>query len=137
MKKFIIGFLALIAAVHAGGLIYKWYWAFPGLDVAMHLAGGAWVGVLVLYFIRSRRPELMKSFTVSFLLAVGTTAIIGIIWEFYEFLFDVYVFKNHPLAYAAGNILFDTLKDLFDDLTGAVAAYIVIKKISKPKIANN
>jgi hypothetical protein len=52
---------------------YHWYWTYWWLDILMHIAGGAVVGLSTLAFISRRAAHL-----------VGTALVVGVVWEVYE-----------------------------------------------------
>jgi len=106
--------------------VYTWY--FPQLDIPMHILGGAsvawaaWVGIA--YSIRIKKlPKLPFWFAIIF--AVGVAAIVGIAWEFYEFIGDVINNTSQQMwQFGPG----DTMKDFADDIIGAVLLSIAVGK---------
>ena len=118
--RFLAALLILIAIFHYIGLAERLYWAFPWYDIVMHIAGGFWTGLLFFY-IFEERFQFYSSRTnplITFALVLGFAALIGVLWEFYEYLADVFILKKHPLTAQQGSV-FDTLLDLFNDLVGA------------------
>lgn len=103
--------------------VYERY--FSSLDILMHLVGGACVAwaamVLVAYAIRENKlPRMPFWFVVAF--CVGTAITVGVLWEFYEFMNDFFMNTNQQLAQYGVN---DTMKDLADDLMGALILSVV------------
>lgn len=92
-----------IALVHTAALAHSWYWTYPYLDVAMHLAGGALIALLAGAFFGVR--------WFSVVIAVG----IGIVWEVFEI--------GIGLALIEERFVVDTLTDLVMDTLGALLAY--------------
>ncbi len=107
--------------------IYEWY--FPQLDIPMHILGGAsvaWAAWALVYYARSVKKLPRLPFWFGALCAVGITAIVGVVWEFYEFIHDVLTGSLFQLGTA------DTMKDLADDLLGAfILSLLVGKKLLK------
>jgi hypothetical protein len=103
---------------------YEWY--VPWLDTPMHILGGATVAwatwALVSYAITVKKlPKLPFWFSV--FVAVGAAALVGVLWEHYEFLHDVYLKTQEQLAqYGTA----DTMKDLANDLLGAFVLSILL-----------
>ncbi len=89
-----------------------------GLDIPFHIAGGAaaaWAGFLLYSLFRREKSTInITPRPLFYLYLIGITALIGILWEHYEFLHD----------YLAQSImqpsLTDTMKDLANDLLGAL-----------------
>ncbi len=131
MQKFLLGFLLIIFVVHLAGNYYGWYLT-THLDIPMHIAGGAWVALFFFYLFGERFGYMLpESRLARFIFALGFVALVGIGWEFFEYLTEVFV--THQLAFGCmePNGLFDTLKDLFDDLIGGTLAssvWILTKK---------
>ena len=100
--------------------LYYLLWWF---DIPMHMLGGIWVALtsmVIYYHLGFHRHDRSTAFVVSTMLAA--TLIAGIFWEVFEFSVEHFVKLND-------NGVFDTLKDLFDDMIGAtIASVIFIKK---------
>jgi hypothetical protein len=101
-----------IAATYWHLFFYVWW-----LDIPMHVLGGLWVALFVLssYYMSSRVGEKITSPVFVFAVAVAATFVIGLFWEIYEFAIE------HAVG-DTGNGLADTLKDLTNDLVGALFA---------------
>lgn len=126
--------IAAIGAVHYLALWYEWYGTVWWIDIPLHLLGGAFIGVLFVYLVAVRRDILGKTDALSFLvLGVGFVALIGILWEFYEFWADVWFLKKYALNEFPGWIHADTLKDLLNDLIGGAAAIVALHALMKKK----
>ena len=122
MQKFLLGFLILILGVHIAGNIYGWYLT-THLDIPMHIAGGAWVALFFFYLFSQRSGNFLPdNKLVQLIFALGFVALIGVGWEFYEYLADVFIKHNTAFGCMQPGTLFDTLKDLFDDLIGGTVA---------------
>ncbi|MGC8775844.1 MAG: hypothetical protein ACP5QN_00825 [Minisyncoccia bacterium] len=142
MKKlFIISFI-LINLIHFLAVIYDWYYTIYWIDVPLHILGGIWLSSLFLYFFEKNeglkkilfeKPNIKKESLIFIILCLGFVALIGVLWEFYEFFVDVIILKKYAYNAEPGYILFDTLKDLFNDLVGGIIALIIYFKRSAPK----
>lgn len=121
-------FIVIIALLHTLGILYGWYGPDSWFDIPMHLAGGAFVALLFHYLFGVRHPMLAGTHPLSiFIFAMGFVALIGILWEFYEFLADVFFLQTHSFFSAPPDILSDTLIDLANDLIGgAVATFLLL-----------
>lgn len=109
-----------ILVIHALALYkFYWYWTIPWFDMVMHAAGGFAVGLIILTLAKAYTPEIIALRTpLVVLIAVSITGLIGIGWEFYEFLYDIYFGRGYQSMLQLGVV--DTLSDLFFDLSGGL-----------------
>ena len=123
---FLIFFIWAINAVANKTHLYYLIWWF---DIPMHMLGGLWVALtsLVIYYYTDwiKRKDRSALFVVAWVLA--STFIIGIFWEVFEYSVEHFVKLND-------NGVFDTLKDLLDDMIGAVVAAIIFIRKGYNKI---
>ena len=128
----LIHFLALAIAVifvlHFAGTALDWYGHVWWFDIPMHIMGGMFIALLFFYVFTDRAPRLIDPAAmrpwVLCALAIGFVAFIGVLWEFYEYAAEVFIQHQFTFACAAPGGLFDTLKDLFDDLVGGTLAIL-------------
>ena len=136
--KFVLWFLISIFIVHniATGLAI--YWIYFWFDIPMHFLGGFWVALVGLVFVFNFQKPIFKEreilgFNLSektalvlsaFLIIVSFTALIGVLWEFYEFLWDIFISVKTPAVIMGGDNV-DTLKDLFFDLLGGSTCVLI------------
>ena len=97
------------------GLAFGLYDTYPPLDIPTHLAGG----IAITYFFRSAIRQSQRflgeiPFPVQILFAFTCTGTTIVFWEFYENILD-FLFKAHNVLG-----LYDTLKDMFNGLLGAL-----------------
>jgi len=117
---------AMLFAVHLffiASHLYEWHFAW--LDTPMHLVGGAvsaWAAwVFWLHLRRTRAlPELPGWFRD--ISVLGVVAIIGILWEFSEFLTD-----EIRATLLQGSVA-DTMKDFANDLLGAIFFLLAVRR---------
>lgn len=130
-RSFELFLIVLIGAIFISQVIalslflyWEWWW----FDIIMHFAGGLFIGLLALYlYYYSHRIEPKHFSPLSALfIALGMVALIGVLWELFEFVTDQF-------AIAIGRRIElqqqfqDTLGDLFSDLVGgAVGAYMYL-----------
>ncbi len=104
--------------------VYEWY--LPQLDIPMHIIGGAsvaWAVWALMNYARSVKKLPKLPFWFSVFIAVGAAALVGVLWEHYEFLHDVYLHTDEQLAQFGTS---DTMKDLADDLIGGFLLSVLI-----------
>ena len=132
--RFLLGLLILILVAHYVGLVGNVYITYRWYDILMHIVGGAWVALLFFYLAGRFNLPLKNSFFWTLIAVLGFVALVGILWEFYEYLTDVFILHKYGLGSAQSLWqAFDTLKDLFDDIIGAIiasGAYFFLKKPS-------
>ncbi|MBI3588986.1 MAG: hypothetical protein HY093_01030 [Candidatus Liptonbacteria bacterium] len=129
----------IVLSIHAVALNQAWYDAFWWFDIPMHLIGGALVGLFFFTLFTKPLKNLFseRRFFLLLILSIGFASLIGLLWEFYEYLKDVYVFKLHPLDFAPNpNTLPDTLDDLLNDLTGSLTLSLLFLFFSFRKPVN-
>jgi hypothetical protein len=106
------------------GLYVKTGW----LDIPMHMLAGMWVGLILTHIVseRTHALDLKANFWITFFIILGTTLIVGVLWEFWEFFFSQLAYKVWPELFSKGTMtLTDTLKDILDDMIGGSVAGMV------------
>lgn len=124
-SRFIFGLFVSIIGIHFFGVFRDWYYLVPWLDIPMHFFGGFFVALLFIW-LRQIAPNIFggNSFLGDIIVVLGFVALIGVLWEFFEFSFDYLVSaRNLGLARSQMGIA-DTMGDLFFDLLGGLCAYI-------------
>ncbi|MDP2599058.1 MAG: hypothetical protein Q8P49_04470, partial [Candidatus Liptonbacteria bacterium] len=129
MRIFIAIFIVFMAVFQIIALVSGWYIVLRWLDIPMHIAGGAWVAIAFWYFVCEKTDLIsFRKKWIAVVVGMGVVALIGAVWEMYEFFSDVFVKQSHPLLSEPGWIYFDSLKDLFDDIFGAFIALVILVK---------
>ena len=130
--SFLLILLILIFSGHIASLTvgeyYKIWWA----DVVLHFSGGLWTGLFVLWFMfnSGRAPFEAKKLPLYILIIaiLSFTALIGVFWEFFEFILDeITGYKSYSAKVALENFK-DTIDDLFFDLLGALTNVVFLKR---------
>ena len=107
------------------GLIYDLPFRFWWFDVIIHFAGGIWVISAAQYFSKLFGIEIIgnKHVVASYFIALlGAVVLVGVFWEFAEFVFDQYILKTNFMKLSGA--IEDTLSDLFFDMAGGVGGII-------------
>ncbi len=121
--------VVLIAAFHLVASLSGWYYALPWLDIPMHLAGGSWLSAFFVYlFILRRNYFTERPFFVMLLFILGLAAFVGVSWELYEHLGDLF-WAHHlsaPVGVELQHGVADTMHDLANDLIGATAGFLLL-----------
>lgn len=104
-----------VFSLHLIALSLDMYNRHPHFDVIMHLLGGgaiamSWLLMNKLYFPKSSLPFLYQ-----LIVAVGIVTLVGVCWEFYEFLLDTR--DGLPIRQLS---IANTMQDLACDLLGAL-----------------
>ena len=99
---------------------------FSQFDIILHVLGGgtvAWAAWVFMSYARmiKKLPPLPFWFSAAF--AVGIAAIVGVLWEHYQFLHDVFLHTDEQ-QYEFGTA--DTMKDLANDLIGGLLLSVLV-----------
>lgn len=136
MIRFRNAFLAIgaVIAVHIVAIGAGWYGSAKWFDVPMHFFGGyvmALLGLAIWGWIMSHIEIREKSLTASpyarllleGVFVVGFAMLIGVAWEWYEFLFDQFATSFVQKFGVAQMGLGDTMDDFLNDMVGAITAW--------------
>ena len=139
---FILFLLIFIIVVHILAMANFWYWTISWLDIPMHFLGGFWVAAFFFWLFGKKLSQEYKkilggNFLILLILCLGFVSLIGVLWEFYEFSYDHYIFSKNFLLLAQGDTT-DTMTDLLMDLVGGFAVIILyrIKREKAPSLSN-
>lgn len=115
-------------------IMFHVYELFPSFDVPMHFMGGVAMAFVAYYgTLLFMKPHAVQSIplVVDFLLVLGFVAIIGIGWEWFEFILDhVFVMLRPTIGLSQASIG-DTMADLFFDLLGGAVAFSLLTLFKK------
>lgn len=118
----------VIAIIHIAAEQHYWYWSYRWLDVPMHLFGGVWLGLMVLWFrnhTRYLRSLWMHLSSHNLTVALLGGVCIGLVWEAYEYSVWSSVGYGFPPNYGA-----DTQLDLVMDTLGAAIGYLAYRLLA-------
>lgn len=112
MRKASLLYTALVLVVILGGLHllaihFYFYWTLWWFDILMHTLGGFAGTLFILWFISP-----VTGFRSAFIAILALLAI-GVVWEIFEYVYDIAVI---------GNYWQDTIGDLISDVVGAILA---------------
>jgi hypothetical protein len=131
MKGFKRAFMVigLVLLIHAALLLTGGY-AISHIDTPMHFLGGFAMGLLGLaihHTEASRYHTRHAPVWYHYSFVVGFAMLMGIAWEFHEYILDetVNVWYSLPKSQLS---LADTMKDFLMDLIGASFAFFIFKK---------
>lgn len=137
VQKYLIIILLIILGLHVPAVLYDYYYDIWWFDIPMHILGGLLVGFLLFYFIEKNQElkqiflkSKINTFTFS-ILTLGFIVLVGLFWEYYEFITDVLILKKYPYNLEPGYILFDTLLDFLNDMIGGLIALFIYLKVIK------
>ena len=112
----VLGMISLYANI-------SWY------DALLHGLGGAWIAHTT--WLLSRQPGTIKFRGALFIL--GMVALVGVSWEFLEFIYDKIAMSRSWELPLLQQSLSDTLSDLLMDILGGIATTIILASVSKNK----
>lgn len=107
-------------------LFYFYHW----LDIPLHIMGGLVISLLIgLVYLMRGDIHQQDTFTFrKYFWLVWATMMIGVAWEYYEYIFKLHEVKT--------GVVLDTLGDLTNDLIGAllgVGIILLLIKLDKRK----
>jgi hypothetical protein len=105
------------------GLAFHLFDKIPQMDIPTHFFGG--VAITYFYRVAIRNSQEFLGdipLPIQILLAFTATGTTAVFWEFYENLMDFFLHTHMVLG------LFDTIKDLFDGILGALVLSLLYKK---------
>ncbi len=104
-----------VIGLYGFGLAFHFFDKFPALDIPTHFLGGMAITYFYRVAIRNSQDFLGNiPLPIQILLAFTATVTTAVFWEFYENIMDYFLYTHMVLG------LFDTLKDLFDGIMGAL-----------------
>jgi hypothetical protein len=133
MSKYYAPIISAILVLFIGIFIGKFvdiYGRLPIFDKVMHFSGGFVSGWIFLLFVRD---ELRRSsFIKRILVVMGGVALIGIFWEFAEYLSSA-LHYYFPVVneYLYIGSLRDTMLDIVTDLSGGLLGFFVFFRKNK------
>src|SRR5258706_1094973 len=104
-----------VVVFYAIGLALHLFRTFPNIDIPTHFLGG--VAITYFYRVAIKNSQSMLGnipLPIQILLAFTATGTTAVFWEFYENILDFFLHTHMVLG------LFDTIKDLFDGIMGAL-----------------
>lgn len=100
------------------------------LSTFMHVLGGfvvAWFFYSVYLYSSKRKLITIKPANLSFLFLIFFTISIGVVWEWYEFIYDIINKTSYQPSIA------DTMSDLLMDTIGSIIFIFIIKIFRRTK----
>ncbi len=121
--------LAILITFYSVGSSFSLYWFYPQFDLLLHTLAGLWIALVLLWLASSfGQINSMKEYKVkSFLIAFISAALLGIIWEILENIFQL-------SSVNSSNYAFDTAMDVFTDALGGALAYLYFVQRKKNKV---
>ncbi|MBI3638194.1 hypothetical protein HY227_00420 [Candidatus Wolfebacteria bacterium] len=103
----------------------------------MHFLGGLLVAMIFFWLIWPKLQITNGKALIAIVLVVSFVVFIGVLWEFFEFLYDVFIStKGYALLQIAQQGVSDTMSDLFFDLFGGLAFSLGYKINQKLNLKN-
>ena len=120
--------IILIGIFHFLALKYSWYWSFRWIDIPMHIIGGFWVSITVLWVsLKIGHIESINGYKKKALLVIlGSVLIVAIFWELFELIFKIT--SLHDIGYWK-----DSLCDILNTFIGGVVGFLYFTKNKKAK----
>ena len=121
--------IGLVLILHAVLLLGGGY-AIPQIDTPMHFLGGfvmAMLGLAIHQAVASKYHTKHSPAWYHYTFVAGFAMLIGVAWEFHEYVFDqtINIWYNLPMSQLS---IGDTMKDFLMDWLGASAAFLALKR---------
>ena len=118
MRDFHILKLAFITIVVVGALhfvagAFYLYWTVAWFDYLMHFLGGLGGGLIIVWFVSSRRISPVSTILLSFV----SVMFVGVLWEIFEY--------QNGITGATEGYALDTFHDLSMDALGVLVAGVI------------
>ncbi len=123
-RLFYIIFLGIItfSVLDILGIILL-YQAIVWYDILLHGLSGVWIGFAAWVWLHCSHNELHSHRSADAFFILGVVALVGVLWEFFEFSIDTLVASVWDIPMLQGGTT-DTMSDLFMDLLGGVGVII-------------
>lgn len=126
---FILGLMLIFSHIFflTAGKTYEIWW----IDMVLHFSGGFFIGLVALWLLFNYlnlpiQKEALPYYII-LVFIVSFTALIGVLWEFYEYIMDLITgYKSYSIVVMQENMK-DTMSDLFLDLLGAAISSVFLK----------
>lgn len=127
LPLFLVVLIFVIAVVDAMALRYHLFYTLPWFDIPLHLLGGLWVSLFILWYysiFRNNNARIEERGGM-FIFALSGTFAVALAWELFEYTINAYIVLDKY-------DMIDTFKDLLMGMIGAtVGTWIFIHKIHK------
>lgn len=137
-SRLLAGSIVIISLVHAHLFFSGSYWIYRWLDTPMHFVCGMWFAFFAGHFLFDRGHVSARNAAYEALVILSFVTFVGVLWEFHEFVADIYI-RNRAWITQAG--VGDTMLDLLSDILGGTIAVILRiipwQKLSRSRVAKN
>ena len=124
---FLLTFLVIIAISQWIGIAERWHTDIFWFTATLHVLGGGWGAIFFAFLgerIRGFSPLRSMDGFARFIVTLGFVALLGVLWELFEFFLDRISVSITGIQMQPG--LIDTMGDLAMDLAGAVVAFLFV-----------
>ena len=111
-----LGIMLVIAWLYWLGITESYFWLYWWYDIPLHLLGGLVIGLWGCAVAAKRNLNPRQTLILVLMLVI----VGGVAWE---------VFEHIAGLTRDGGYWFDTIKDLFDDLVGALVPLIMYRSL--------
>jgi VanZ family protein len=109
----VLALLVIIIVLDSVARSHNYYWGLWWYDIPMHLLGGVWVALTLLWLEQKNRLP----FRLNLVRLVLAVVAVGLLWEIYEIVFELTFTRK------TGYIV-DTISDLLLDLAGGLIVHV-------------
>lgn len=121
--------ITLVFLIHLVAVFFNLYEIWLFFDIPMHTAGGFVMGLLGLAI---HHQMVSKAHNLDhplhhFLFVIGFVMLVGVAWEFYEFIFDETIAAWQGWGRAQLSLQ-DTMGDFYFDAVGGLLSYLIFRR---------
>jgi hypothetical protein len=111
--------LVTLVSLHLIGSYLSWYWTYSWFDILVHIFSGWWIALLFLWLasILGQINSLKEYKIKSFLIALISAILFGVVWELVENLGQITSVNTDLYSW-------NTASDIISDACGGVLAYL-------------
>lgn len=126
LLRFLGGLIAVIVLFHLTAIRLDLYWNLWWFDIFLHLMGGAWLSLALLWLIyySGYIPAPHRPLFREFLLVMFLVLAIGILWEVFEW--------SVGATFAIEGYWLDTMSDIACDVAGGLAGCLMFSRYFSP-----
>jgi len=121
--------IAAFFAVHTIASFNDLYRSMAWVDIPAHFLSGVFSAAFFYWFFQYRPSyfDTSRNFGITLVLVLGWVTLIGVGWEFFEYLYDLSIVKYGLELKVLQFGLVDTLGDLLFDMLGGAFLAIFVK----------
>jgi len=120
----------IVTVLHFLAMRFYLYWTFSWFDILMHGLGGLVIGLLAGALVIRFFPMVLEYAVLFFILVLGTTLLVGFLWEVFEFILDLTV-KMQLYQPSVPDTMVDIVMDMIGGCIAGIIGIVTFKAYAK------